>query len=82
MNHSFADVMSTYVPSFSSTYQLCISSSSNDQELTHVLLMIIFLPSLVSSQPKLLAGDLLDLVVSYFSLKEKEYFGLACADEK
>ncbi|XP_022098106.1 FERM domain-containing protein 4A-like isoform X4 [Acanthaster planci] len=32
-------------------------------------------------QSKLLAGDLLDLVVSYFSLKEKEYFGLACADE-
>ncbi|XP_030829101.1 FERM domain-containing protein 4A isoform X3 [Strongylocentrotus purpuratus] len=32
-------------------------------------------------QPKLLSGDLLDLVASYFNLKEKEYFGLAFQDE-
>ena len=32
-------------------------------------------------QPKLLASDLLDLVASYFHLKEKEYFGLAFLDE-
>ncbi|XP_077984095.1 uncharacterized protein LOC144438775 isoform X4 [Glandiceps talaboti] len=32
-------------------------------------------------QPKLIAGDLLDLVTSHFNLKEKEYFGLAFNDE-
>ncbi|XP_041460049.1 FERM domain-containing protein 4A-like isoform X5 [Lytechinus variegatus] len=32
-------------------------------------------------QPKLLSGDLLDLVASYFNLKEKDYFGLAFLDE-
>jgi len=32
-------------------------------------------------QPKLIAGDLLDLVASHFNLKEKDYFGLAFNDE-
>ncbi|XP_070192442.1 FERM domain-containing protein 4A-like [Littorina saxatilis] len=32
-------------------------------------------------QPKLFAGDLLDLVASHFKLREKQYFGLAYADE-
>lgn len=32
-------------------------------------------------QPKLYAGELLDLVASHFNLKEKEYFGLAFHDE-
>ncbi|XP_076447684.1 uncharacterized protein LOC143284660 isoform X2 [Babylonia areolata] len=32
-------------------------------------------------QPKLFAGDLLDLVASHFKLKEKQYFGLAFVDE-
>ncbi|XP_071498106.1 uncharacterized protein [Diadema antillarum] len=32
-------------------------------------------------QQKLLASDLLDLVASYFNLKEKDYFGLAFLDE-
>uniref|UniRef100_T1JHG8 FERM domain-containing protein n=1 Tax=Strigamia maritima TaxID=126957 RepID=T1JHG8_STRMM len=32
-------------------------------------------------QPKLFAGELLDLVASHFNLKEKEYFGLAFHDE-
>ena len=36
---------------------------------------------LLRFQPKLYAGDLLDLVASHFSLKEKEYFGLAYKDE-
>uniref|UniRef100_A0A0K2UBC2 FERM domain-containing protein n=1 Tax=Lepeophtheirus salmonis TaxID=72036 RepID=A0A0K2UBC2_LEPSM len=33
-------------------------------------------------QPRLLAGELLDLVSSHCGLKEKEYFGLALVDEK
>lgn len=32
-------------------------------------------------KPKLYAGELLDMVASYFNLKEKEYFGLAYLDE-
>ena len=32
-------------------------------------------------QPKLYAGELLDLVASHFNLKEKEYFGLSFKDE-
>ncbi|XP_078276220.1 FERM domain-containing protein 4B-like [Rhinoraja longicauda] len=32
-------------------------------------------------QPKLLAKELLDLVASHFSLKEKEYFGIAFTDD-
>ncbi|XP_013775714.1 FERM domain-containing protein 4B-like [Limulus polyphemus] len=32
-------------------------------------------------QPKLYAGELLDMVASHFSLKEKEYFGLAFLDD-
>ncbi|XP_013384701.1 FERM domain-containing protein 4A isoform X7 [Lingula anatina] len=32
-------------------------------------------------QPKLYAGDLLDIVASHFNLKEKEYFGLCFLDE-
>lgn len=32
-------------------------------------------------QPKLLAGELLDIVASHFNLKEKEYFGLAFLDD-
>ncbi|XP_067129060.1 FERM domain-containing protein 4A-like isoform X2 [Centruroides vittatus] len=32
-------------------------------------------------KPKLYAGELLDMVASYFNLKEKEYFGLAFLDE-
>jgi len=32
-------------------------------------------------QPKLYAGELLDLVASHFNLKEKEYFGLSYKDE-
>ncbi|XP_063952008.1 FERM domain-containing protein 4A-like [Lytechinus pictus] len=32
-------------------------------------------------RPKLLSSDLLDLVASYFNLKEKDYFGLAFLDE-
>lgn len=32
-------------------------------------------------KPKLYAGELLDMVSSHFSLKEKEYFGLAFLDE-
>ncbi|XP_054717940.1 FERM domain-containing protein 4A-like isoform X2 [Uloborus diversus] len=32
-------------------------------------------------KPKLYAGELLDMVASHFSLKEKEYFGLAYADD-
>ncbi|KAG8199269.1 hypothetical protein JTE90_003692 [Oedothorax gibbosus] len=31
--------------------------------------------------PKLYAGELLDMAASHFSLKEKEYFGLAYADD-
>ena len=32
-------------------------------------------------QPRLYAGELLDLVASHIQLKEKEYFGLAVLDE-
>ncbi|GFY60022.1 FERM domain-containing protein 4B [Trichonephila inaurata madagascariensis] len=32
-------------------------------------------------KPKLYAGELLDMVASHFSLKEKEYFGLAYLDD-
>ncbi|CAL1269435.1 unnamed protein product [Larinioides sclopetarius] len=32
-------------------------------------------------KPKLYAGELLDMVASHFSLKEKEYFGLAYMDD-
>ncbi|XP_067120406.1 FERM domain-containing protein 4A-like isoform X3 [Centruroides vittatus] len=32
-------------------------------------------------KPKLYAGDLLDMVASHFSIKEKEYFGLAFVDD-
>ena len=32
-------------------------------------------------QPKLLSGELLDIVSSHFSLKEKEYFGLSYKDD-
>ncbi|XP_071036735.1 FERM domain-containing protein 4A isoform X4 [Parasteatoda tepidariorum] len=32
-------------------------------------------------KPKLYAGELLDMVASHFSLKEKEYFGLAYVDD-
>ncbi|XP_076330825.1 uncharacterized protein LOC143236454 isoform X3 [Tachypleus tridentatus] len=32
-------------------------------------------------QPKLYAGELLDMVASHFNLKEKEYFGLAFLDD-
>lgn len=32
-------------------------------------------------KPKLYAGDLLDMVASHFSIKEKEYFGLAFTDD-
>ena len=32
-------------------------------------------------QPRLYAGELLDLVASHCMLKEKEYFGLAVVDE-
>jgi hypothetical protein len=32
-------------------------------------------------QPKLYAGELLDIVASHFNLKEKEYFGLSFRDE-
>jgi hypothetical protein len=32
-------------------------------------------------QPRLYAGELLDLVASHCTLKEKEYFGLAVVDD-
>ena len=32
-------------------------------------------------QPRLFAGDLLDLVASHFKLREKQYFGLAFIDD-
>jgi len=32
-------------------------------------------------QPKLYAGELLDIVASHFNLKEKEYFGLSFKDD-
>ena len=32
-------------------------------------------------QPRLFAGELLDLVASHCALKEKEYFGLAVVDD-
>ena len=32
-------------------------------------------------QPKLYAGELLDLAASHFKLKEKEYFGISFLDD-
>jgi len=36
----------------------------------------------ITLQPKLLSSDLIDIVVSHFNLKEKEYFGLQYTDSK
>ena len=49
-------------------------------KLQEIKMFLFFLVSYLF-QPKLLSGDLLDLVASYFNLKEKEYFGLAFQDE-
>ncbi|KAI0231688.1 FERM domain-containing protein 4B [Lamellibrachia satsuma] len=35
----------------------------------------------IITQPKLYAGELLDIVASHFNLKEKEYFGLSFKDD-
>ncbi|XP_072026640.1 LOW QUALITY PROTEIN: uncharacterized protein [Amphiura filiformis] len=59
---------------------MCVGLQMSEGRRTQVTLLDDRRVELVV-QPKLISGDLLDLVISYFSLKEKEFFGLAFVDQ-